>query len=367
MTDPCTVLLVDDSIDNLSLLRTILEDAGLRVVEAISGHLALDWFEQGVLPDLILLDVHMPVMDGYETCRRLKADVRTRDVPVIFISASGDEADRAAAFDAGGVDYVGKPFCLDEVVGRVRAHAHIFRSRRNLARMVEERTRALAESEAHLRRLSEFLLHVREEDRRHFARELHDELGQSLTALRIDFNALAADLGVPGDKAATRLAGIDAMLNDTVDSVRRICEDLRPGMLDDLGLEAALASYARRFSRQYGIACDLSLSREDFGLDEPMSTAIFRIVQESLTNIARHAEARHAMVALEERGDRLLLTIADDGRGLPAEADEARTRLGIVGMRERVRLLGGNVSIDSSPGRGTHVEVSLPKFHGEPL
>ena len=138
-------------------------------------------------------------------------------------------------------------------------------------------------------------------------------------------------------------------------------------MLDDLGLEAALASYARRFSRQYGIACDLSLSREDFGLDEPMSTAIFRIVQESLTNIARHAEARHAMVALEERGDRLLLTIADDGRGLPAEADEARTRFGIVGMRERVRLLGGNVSIDSSPGRGTHVEVSLPKFHGEPL
>ena len=110
MTDPCTVLLVDDSIDNLSLLRTILEDAGLRVVEAISGHRALDWFEQGVLPDLILLDVHMPVMDGYETCRRLKADVRTRDVPVIFISASGDEADRAAAFDAGGVDYVGKPF-----------------------------------------------------------------------------------------------------------------------------------------------------------------------------------------------------------------------------------------------------------------
>ena len=92
----------------------------------------------------------------------------------------------------------------------MRAHAHLFRSRRNLARMVEERTRALAESEAHLRRLSEFLLHVREEDRRHFARELHDELGQSLTALRIDFNALVADLGVPGDKVAARLAGIDA-------------------------------------------------------------------------------------------------------------------------------------------------------------
>ncbi|WP_319244839.1 response regulator [uncultured Propionivibrio sp.] len=357
------VLIVDDNSDNLVLLQAILEQDGFRVRWAQSGQAALDLVEQE-MPDLIMLDVYMPIMDGYEVCRRLKADPRTGDIPVIFVSASDSRVDRVAAFDAGGVDYVGKPFFVDEVLGRARAHANLFRIRRHLEQRVVQRTRELEASEAHLRRLSEFLLRVREEDRRRFARELHDELGQSLTALRIDFNALTASLSTRNPMIAERLATIDTMLNTTVDSVRRICEDLRPGMLDDLGLEAALASYARRFSRQFGVICDLSLSREDFGLDEPMSTAIFRIVQESLTNIARHAEASHAMVALEERDGDLFLTIADDGRGLPPEPVEARQSFGIVGIRERVSMLRGTVTIDSEPGRGTHIEVCIPRSGG---
>lgn len=357
--DTSTVLIVDDNIDNLSLLRAILEREGFRVFPALSGEAALDVLTRET-PHLIMLDVYMPRLDGYDTCRRIKADKRLVDIPVIFISASDDRADRMAAFEAGGVDYVGKPFFVEEVVARARAHAHLCRIRRNLEQMVAQRTRELEESELHLRQLSRYLLRVREEDRRHFARELHDELGQSLTALRIDFNALTSDLGAACEHHGARLTAIDTMLTATVDSVRRICEDLRPGMLDDLGLEAALTSYTRRFSRQYGIACDLSLMCEDFGLDEPMSTAIFRIVQEALTNVARHAEARHAMVALEEREGHLLLTIADDGRGFPMAQDEGRKSFGIVGIRERVSLLRGTLSIDSSAGRGTHIEVSIP-------
>lgn len=363
MMDSSTIVIVDDNHDNLSLLRAILEREGFRVFAALSGAVALTLVAREA-PDLIMLDVYMPEMDGYETCRRIKADSQSADIPVIFISASDSRADRVAAFDAGGVDYVGKPFCVEEVLARARAHANLYRIRRNLERIVTQRTRELEESETHLRQLSEYLLRVREEDRRHFARELHDELGQSLTALRIDFNALAGDLGPVDSRVGGHLTAIDTMLNLTVDSVRRICEDLRPGMLDDLGLEAALASYVRRFTRQYGIACELSLRREDFGLDEPLSTAVFRIVQESLTNIARHANASHAMVALEERDGRLLLTIADDGRGLPPEAEEMPKSFGILGIRERVSLLRGTVSIDSSPGRGTHIEVVLPRLAG---
>ena len=227
--------------------------------------------------------------------------------------------------------------------------------------------RELAESKAHLHQLTIFLQRAREDDRAHFARELHDQLGQNLTALRIDFNGLASCLATKDPAVTSRLAVIDRMIDSTVDATRLICEELRPGMLDDLGFEAAISSYARNFTKQFGVPCDLLLDSEDYGLDKLLSTSIFRIVQESLTNIARHARASHAMVALEARGDDLMLTIADDGCGMSAElTGERRTfverrTFGMLGMRERVNMLGGRIEIDSAPGRGTHIEVSIPR------
>ena len=221
--------------------------------------------------------------------------------------------------------------------------------------------RELAESKAHLHQLSIFLQRAREDDRAHFARELHDELGQDLTALRIDFNELAHNLATSDPAIAARLTAIDQMIDRTVDATRLICEELRPGMLDDLGFEAAISSYAKNFTKQFGVPCDLLLDRTEYGLDQSLSTAMFRIVQESLTNIARHARASHAMVALQDRGDDLLLTIADDGCGLPAELTGERRTYGMLGMRERVTMLGGHIAIDSAPGRGTHIEVSIPR------
>lgn len=358
-----TILVVDDSVVNLALLTGMLGQAGYQVQPACSGELALK-ATAASLPDLILLDVCMSGMDGFETCTHLKADPRTRDIPVIFVSALSAPCDRIAAFEAGGVDYVTKPFYQEEILARVRTHVHLHRIQCDLEGMVSRRTAELAKSEAHLRQLSIFLQRVREEDRAHFARELHDELGQNLTALRIDFNGLAQELESDNPAVLARIAAIDQMISSTVDSVRCICEDLRPGMLDDLGLEAALASHTKRFSRQFGLVCELALDREDFGLDEPMSTAIFRIVQESLTNIGRHARATHAMVALQDHRDHLLLTIADDGCGLPAELSGERKTYGLLGMRERVNMLGGQIVIDSAPGRGTHIEISIPRIRG---
>jgi PAS domain S-box-containing protein len=227
--------------------------------------------------------------------------------------------------------------------------------------------RELAESKAHLHQLTIFLQHAREDDRVHFARELHDELGQNLTALRMDFKSLANGLATKDAAIAARLAAIDRTIDSTVEATRLICEKLRPGMLDDLGLEAALSSYTRNFSKQFGVPCDLLLDCEDYGLDKLLSTSIFRIVQESLTNIARHARASHAMVALQARGEDLTLTIADDGCGMSAApTGERRTYVerrtfGMLGMRERVTMLGGRIEIDSAPGRGTHIEVSIPR------
>ena len=221
--------------------------------------------------------------------------------------------------------------------------------------------RDLSDSREHLKQLSVSLQRAREDDRAHFARELHDQLGQSLTALRIDFNSLANTLTTHEPSTAPRFAMIDQLIDSMVDTTRQICEELRPGMLDDLGLEAAISGYAKNFTRRFSIPCDLLLDKETYGLDGHLSTALFRIVQEALTNIARHAQASHAMVALQDRGDDLLLTIADDGSGLPASLESERKTYGLLGMRERVDMLGGRLAIDSLPGRGTHIEVSIPK------
>lgn len=363
MSENGTVLLVDQSIDNLGPLRLALEDAGFRIIEARSGDEVPCVLAREKL-DLVILDMGMPAMDGCDTCRRITTHEGLGDLPVVIVGDAGDGVGLASGFAAGAIDFVARPLCLAEMLCRVRVRIAAFRRWQQLVLSGEQSARALIESEAHLRRLSESLLRVREEDRRHFARELHDELGQNLIALRIDINALASDLGTANERISMRLAMMDSVLDHTVDSVRRICEDLRPGMLDDLGLEAALASYVRRFSQQHGIPCDLALTCDDFGLDEPMSTAIFRIVQESLTNIARHAEASYVEIKLEARDEHLQLLVADDGRGMPSEADPARKTFGIVGIRERVKLLGGNVSISSVTGRGTRVAVTVPISRG---
>jgi len=221
--------------------------------------------------------------------------------------------------------------------------------------------RELTASKAHLHQLSIYLQRAREEDRAHFARELHDELGQNLTALRLDFDRLADALAPGQPPIVARLAAIDRLITSTVDAMRQICDELRPGMLDDLGVETAISSYAKKFTKQFGVPCDLLLDRDDYGLDQTLSTGIYRIVQEALTNIGRHAHASQAMVAMQERADDLLLTIADDGCGLAAERTGGRKTYGMLGMRERVDMLGGHLAIDSAPGRGTHIEVSLPK------
>lgn len=360
MPDKGSILIVDDNVDNLSFLSQVLTGSGYMVHPALSGEIALKAL-QTHMPELVLLDIRMPNMDGYTVCRSLKAAPLTKDIPIIFISAEQDVSARIEAFKVGGIDYITKPFSIDEVLARVHTHISLVHHRHHLETLVLKRTLELHESEAHLQQLSIYLQKVREDDRAHFARELHDELGQNLTALRIDFNALSALLTSRSTPVVAQLASINQMLDSTVDAVRRICEDLRPGMLDDLGLEAALASYTKRFSKQCSVACDLSLDREDYGLDEQMSTAIFRIVQESLTNIARHSKANNAMVDLVDCGDELLLTIADDGCGLPAELTGERKTYGLLGMRERVNMLGGRVSIDSKPGRGTHIEVAIPR------
>ncbi|HEY0665267.1 MAG TPA: CHASE domain-containing protein, partial [Gallionella sp.] len=207
--------------------------------------------------------------------------------------------------------------------------------------IAESQQREQAQNE--LRELSVFLQSALENERKRIARELHDELGQTMTALHFDLKWLHEHIDKGEQALQNRLHSMQELLGRTVDTVRRISEDLRPGMLDDLGLTAAIEHHAAKFSAQTGIACDLAMSHADYDLDEPVATALFRIVQESLTKVARHSGASRVSLRLQALADNMLLVIQDDGRGLSAESSPGRKTYGLMGMRERVKMLDGTL------------------------
>lgn len=362
------VLVVEDTPASLELLSTLLTQAGYSARLARDGKMAL-LSAQAKPPELILLDVRMPGMDGYEVCRRLKADPRTRDVPVIFLSALRETEDKVRAFQLGAVDYVAKPYQPDEVLARVRTHVELRRLQSRLEERVQERTsqfreseQRLRESRSRLRELAGFLQSVREEERSRIARELHDELGQSLTALRMDLNWLRTKCADLDPKALERLGSALGLVERTVDALRRISEDLRPRMLDDLGLAAAVEHHVTQFSERTGIACSLAMNKEEFDVDGRSATTVFRVVQEALTNVARHAAASKVAVRIEDPGGDIRLTVEDNGCGF-TDARDKRT-FGLLGMQERVEMIGGQLEITSVPGQGTRIEVRIPKDGG---
>jgi signal transduction histidine kinase len=238
---------------------------------------------------------------------------------------------------------------------------------REIAQLADAFNEMLArrlDSEQELRALSERLLLVQEEERTRIARELHDDLGQSLTALKMDVGGLVAMLqpsAASGPHQNRLISRIVATLDDTVTSVQRISSELRPSVLDDLGLAAAIEAEALRFEQRTGIECELSLpDQDDVHVSGPAVTAIYRIVQEALTNVARHANASRVEVRLRQRPEELLLEIRDDGRGIAAEEISDPQSLGLIGIRERADLAGGTVHFEGIAGRGTIVSVRIP-------
>lgn len=227
--------------------------------------------------------------------------------------------------------------------------------------MLRKHQQRLEESEARLRELAAFLQTVREEERTSIARELHDELGQALTALRIDLGWLRGKTAALGEQAASRVAAALGVVEQSIVSLRRISEDLRPAMLDSLGLAAAVENHAAEFTRRTGIPCDLRMNREEFSLEGNLATTVFRIVQEALTNVVRHAEASAVSICIDQidaENGGIRLVVKDNGRGFD---DTSRTkRFGLLGMRERIAMLGGELNIASQPAQGTCITAWLP-------
>jgi PAS domain S-box-containing protein len=232
-----------------------------------------------------------------------------------------------------------------------------------ILRDVSERVRAeeaLRRSKDELHELASAAHRAREQEKSRIARELHDELGQALTALQMDVAWCREKMPVAQDGMGMRLARMESLLETTVAATRRISSDLRPLMLDDLGLWPSLEWLVESFTEHTGVRCELSVNSEELELPDLQATAVFRAVQESLTNIAKHARASRVDVRIDREDSTLAVRVRDDGVGFATEASRKPNSFGLLGLRERAALLGGEAKVTSAPGRGTQVEVRFP-------
>jgi signal transduction histidine kinase len=218
----------------------------------------------------------------------------------------------------------------------------------------------LKKSYDEIRGLASHLQDAREEERAGIAREIHNELGQQLTGLKMDFTWLSKKIIPEEESVRERFANCLSLLDDTIKTVRRIATELRPGILDDLGLVPAIEWQAEEFEKRFSIPTHFSTDVERTSFPAGVSIGLFRICQESLTNIARHAYASRIRIGLNQEAENILLSIEDNGKGFQVERPGDQKTLGLLGMKERALMMGGKFQIESKKGKGTSVFVTIP-------
>jgi signal transduction histidine kinase len=357
------VLLVDDEEVGRMAMAALLHGLGHELAFASGGREAIEKAVQ-LRPDLILLDVMMPDMDGYEVCRRVRSNAGIAEVPILLMTSLDDRASRLKGLEAGADDLVSRPFDRAEMRTRIQTIIRLNRFRR-LQDEIDRLRRAEQEvvrGREQLSSLTRRLLQAQEEERRSIARELHDEVGQVLTVLKMNLSRTRKPVGEP-----TRSLLIEdsiQLVEQLIGQVRDLWKNLRPSLLDEQGLPEAI----RVLAEQTAARTDLEIQTEiDSGIerfDPGREIACYRVAQESLTNVVRHARASRVRIWLSRSARRLELRVEDDGVGFEVEEalrQSARfAHMGLLGMRERASCMGGVLMIDSSPGRGTRVTVFFP-------
>jgi len=346
--------MLEDNVADAELIRFALREGGLTFsLKRVDSRSAFLRELENNTPDVILLDYALPGFDGFSALTL--AQESYPDIPFIFVTGTLGEEVVIEMLKSGATDYVLKTRLSRLVPAVLRALRE--KEERVERRKTEEKLRR---SHEQLRALSVYLQHIREDERIRISRQVHDELGQSLTGLKMDLYWLSSRVPRQLRELHEKAKSMSAHIDSTIQTVRRISTELRPGILDDLGLVAALEWQAHEFQKRTGIHCEVTTELKEAILDEELNTAFFRIFQETLTNVIRHAEATKVGVRLERDRGHLSLEIKDNGRGI-SEAEISNTKsIGLLGMRERAALLGGRVTFTGAPGHGTTVLVRIP-------
>lgn len=323
-------------------MQELLQAPGRRVVTAPSGSKALEHAQREDFA-VILLDARMPVVDGFETARRIREIERARHTPIIFLTgAYEDPPSMFRGYEAGAVDYIVKPLVPEILMSKINVFVE------------------LHNKNAYLRALGARLQSVQEEEQRRIARDIHDDLGQALTALKMDLTWLCNHLPPESTVLLQKARGMTGLIDGMVRTVREVSARLRPEVLDELGLAAAIKWQARDFEVRAGIRCKVDVPIENLAIDLACATAVFRVFQELLTNVARHASATKVDVSLRMLENSLQLEVRDNGRGIRENEIRNPASLGLLGMRERVVAFGGRLQIEPRSSGGTRAIVSIP-------
>src|SRR5262245_26769514 len=347
---PVNILMVDDQPSKLLSYEVMLSELGENLVKASSGREALELLLKMDFA-VVLMDVSMPELDGFELAEMVRQHPRFQKTAIIFISAVHlTDGDRLKGYERGAVDYISVPIIPELLRARVSVFAELHRKTRQLVSLNQE-----------LRRLSHSLMTAQDEERRRIARELHDGLGQDLTAAKMMLGALIQPHQTTEAKGLA-LVEANAMMDRAIQQVRTISHLLHPPLLDEMGLLSALRWYTEGFAKRSGIETALEVSRVFPRLVPEVETAIFKIAQESLTNVFRHAAAQRVTVKLDQQDGRVCLSIADDGKGIPANLEALQTGtygIGLIGIKQRVEEHGGQLRLQNAHP-GTVIEVAIP-------
>jgi signal transduction histidine kinase len=344
------ILIVDDDERKLLTYEAVLAQLGENLIRARSADEGLAILLKEDI-SMVLLDVSMPGVDGFEFAEMMRQHPRFRETPIIFVSGINvTDLDQLTAYERGAVDYIPVPIKPELLRAKVSVFARLHRTTRRLQKMNRE-----------LDLLSNRLLEAQDAERRHIARELHDGLGQELTFAKLvtDTAARSNDLEEMRKRAAEAGEAIDRALQQ----VRSISYLLYPPLLDESGLGSALKLYVEGLETRGGIKAWVEIDPPNFPRLKPeIETAVFRVVQESLTNVVRHAQAQQAWISLASRDGLLVAAVRDDGKGLANGTDGCgpqKIGVGISGMRQRAKELGGEFEIRNA-NPGVLVEIRVP-------
>jgi signal transduction histidine kinase len=374
-----TILIVDD--DPVILTTMNKELSPIYNVRAVnSSALALEVASLSPNPDLILLDVMMPGMNGYAVLSKLKENSVTCGIPVIFITSMDATENEEMGLTLGAMDYIRKPIIPAILQARVKTQlalkqASDFLHDQNtfleaeVERRVEEERRLMnvaienfSERQRLLdenRRLLKQSMELQDEERKSIARELHDELGQALAGIRMDVDFIRGTISDVESEEMAAAEDIQSILDDTTSVIREMTERLRPMTIDYLGIEDAISETVEKWkSRNRNIECELTIIGELDDFSEILNLTLYRLVQESLTNVVRHAAADHVEILIERLADSINISIADNGQGMVK--NHTVSGLGQIGMRERVQVIDGTFEIESRPGQGVKIMAILP-------